>query len=47
MQLEQAVISHARAHTLRNAAINPTSNVVDIVLFYTLRNDDINRVSFT
>ena len=35
-----------RAHTPRNTAINPISNTVDIVLFYTLHNNDINRVSF-
>ena len=34
------------AHTPRNTIINPISNVVDVVLFYTLRNADINRVSF-
>ena len=35
-----------RAHTLRNTVISPISNTVDIVLFYTLHNNDINQVSF-
>ena len=46
IQLEQATISHTCAHALRNTVINPISNAVDIVLFYTLRNNDINRGSF-